>query len=97
MEQLLGLALFGAFVVLWVGFAYALVASQGSLDAVWDWIRGLPPIAQLVVWIAFLPVVAGLCVWHTDWTLSVRVVVIAGIALANLYTFLPRSLAGLKA
>ena len=45
------------------GFAIALVASQGSLDAAWDWIRDLPLVAQVMVWVAFLPVVAGLWVW----------------------------------
>lgn len=33
---------FAAFAVLWIGFAVALVWSQGSLDAARAWLRGLP-------------------------------------------------------
>jgi hypothetical protein len=97
MEQLLGIGLFVLFALLWLVFGIALIASQGSLDAAWEWIRSLPLIAQAVVWVAFLPVVLGLWVWQTDWTLVVRVLVIAGIAIANLYTFLPRGVLGVKA
>lgn len=95
-DQLLGMGLFVLVAVLWAGFAIALIVNQGSLDAAWDWVRGLPLIAQVVVWMAFLPVVAGLWVWHTDWMLIVRVVVIAGIAVANLYLFRPRGVSTLK-
>jgi hypothetical protein len=83
MEQLLGIGLFVLFALLWLVFGIALIASQGSLDAAWEWIRSLPLIAQAVVWVAFLPVVLGLWVWQTDWTLVVRVLVIAGIAIAR--------------
>ncbi len=88
-----GLA-FLAFAVLWVEFAVALVWSQGSLDAAWQWVRALPLLVQGVVWVLFLPVVFGLWVWETTWPLIVRLVLIVGVAGWNLLVFFPRVLTG---
>lgn len=94
MDGLVAILAFGIFAVLWVAFAIALVASQGSLDAAWAWLRGLPMIVQVPVGLLLLPVVAGLWVWESAWPLAARLVLVAGIAVANLYVFLPRSLFG---
>ena len=85
-------ALFVAFAVLWGAFGAALIWSQGSLDAAWQWIRDLPLVLQGLVWLLFLPVVIGLWVWETTWPLFVRLAVIASIAGWNLLVFLPRAL-----
>ena len=74
-----------------MAFAAAVIWSQGSLDAAWDWIRALPLILQAIVWLLFLPVVAGMWVWETTWPLVVRLVVIVGIAGWNLLVFIPRA------
>ena len=92
METAFNIFVFVLFTALWVGFAWALIASQGSLDAAWSWIRSLPLILQGVVWLLFLPVVAGLWVWHTDWALVIRLVLVAGIGFWNVYLFYPRDL-----
>lgn len=84
--------LFAIFALLWVGFAVALVWSQGSLDAAWDWLRGLPLIIQAIVWVLFLPVTLGLWVWETAWPLAIRLVLVAGVAAWNLAVFFPRAL-----
>ena len=34
--------LFAVFAILWIAFGVALVQSQGSLDAAWQWVRSLP-------------------------------------------------------
>jgi len=94
MDHVISLVAFGVFVGLWAGFAYALVASQGSLDATWAWIGELPLIVQVVVWLLFLPVVAALWVWETGWPLVARLAVVAGLAIATIYAFLPRWLLG---
>jgi hypothetical protein len=94
MDGLIALVAFVVFAVAWAAFAAALVWSQGSLDAVWEWLRGLPLLAQAVVGLLMLPLVAGLWVWETGWPTVARLVVIGGLALATLYTFLPRSLFG---
>lgn len=90
MENLVALLAFVVFGALWIAFAAALVASQGSLDATWDWIRSLPLVAQVVLWLLFLPVVIGLWVWETDWPVAARLLVVAGLAVWTLYMFLPR-------
>jgi hypothetical protein len=94
MDGIVALGAFGLFAVLWVAFGAALVLGQGSLDAVWAWLGSLPTVAQVVVWIALLPLTAGLWVWETGWPLAARIAVVGGIALANLYTFLPKGLLG---
>ena len=83
--------LFAVFALLWIGFAVALVASQGSLDAAWATLRGLPLIVQAVVWLLFLPVTVGLWVWETTWPLVLRLIVVMGLAGWNLLMFLPRA------
>jgi len=88
-ESAFNVAVFVLFVALWVGFAWALLASQGSLDAVWEWIRGLPLVVQGIVWLLFLPVVAGLWIWESDWPSAVRLVLVLGIGFFNLYLFFP--------
>ena len=88
-ESAFNIAVFVVFAVLWIGFAYALIVSQGSLDAAWQWIRGLPLILQGVVWLLFLPVVAGLWIWESGWTTTVRLLLVAGLGFANLYLFFP--------
>jgi ABC-type amino acid transport system permease subunit len=84
--------LFAMFAILWVAFGAALIWSQGSLDAAWQWVRGLPLLVQVIVWVLFLPVMLGLWVWETTWPLVVRIVLIAGVAGWNLIVFLPRAL-----
>lgn len=84
--------LFVAFAGLWVAFGAAVIWSQGSLDAAWQWIRGLPLLVQGLVWLLFLPVVIGLWIWETTWPLVVRLVLVAGVAGWNLLVFLPRAL-----
>ena len=89
MENAFNIFVFVLFAVLWVGFAYALVSSQGSLDAAWRWITSLPLILQGVVWLLFLPVVAGLWIWESAWPLAMRLILVAGIGFFNVYLFFP--------
>jgi hypothetical protein len=84
--------LFAVFAVAWVAFGAALICSQGSLGATWQWVRGLPLIVQGIVWLLFLPVMFGLWVWETTWPLILRLVLIVGVAGWNLIVFLPRAL-----
>lgn len=82
--------LFLVFAAIWVAFAVGLIWSQGSIDAAWEWIRGLPLIAQAVVWLLFLPVMIGVWIWETSWPLILRLVLVAGVAGWNLLVLLPR-------
>lgn len=94
MNDLISLLAFGIFAVLWIAFGYALVASQGSLDRTYEWLRGLPLIGQAVVAFLTLPVAIGLWVWETSWPLVVRLPLVLGIGAWNLAIFFPRWLIG---
>ena len=84
--------LFGIFLVLWLAFGGALVASQASLDQAWQTIRALPLVVQAIVWVLFLPVMIGLWIWEASgWNVIVRVVLVVSLAAWNLFMFLPRS------
>ena len=82
--------LFLLFAALWLGFIAAAIANPAALDAAWAAIAGLPLVVQAVAWLLFLPLMGGLWVWTTDWSLVVRVALVAGIAGWNLLVFLPR-------
>jgi hypothetical protein len=88
--------LFALFAIIWIAFAVGLVWSQGSLDAAWAALRGLPLIVQAVVWLLFLPVTAGLWIWETTWPFVLRLILVAGLAGWNLLVFLPRAATAAK-
>ena len=79
--------LFAVFAVIWVAFGIALVTSQGSLDAAWQWVGDLPWIAQGAVWVLFLPVMVGLWIWETSWSLILRLALIVSVAGWTLLVF----------
>ena len=81
---------FVLFALLWLGFGWALVASQGSLDAAWQWVRGLPFVVQGVAWLLFLPVLLALWIWQTTWPIVFRLVLVAGLAWWSLLMFVPK-------
>ena len=88
--------LFAIFALAWFAFGAAVIWSQGSLDAAWHWVRGLPLIVQGIVWLLFLPVMFGLWVWETTWPLILRLVLIVGVAGWNLIVSLPRALQAVR-
>lgn len=92
MEQLFNVFVFVLFLVLWGLFAYALVANQGSLDALWEWSRSQHILVQIVIWLLVLPLAIGLWIWESGWPLLVRLALVASVGLFNLYLFFPRDL-----
>jgi hypothetical protein len=67
------------FVVLWVGFAIALVVNREWLDILWNFVRELPSVAEFIVWVLFLPIMVGLWIWESSWPALVRSLGFAGI------------------
>lgn len=67
------------FVLLWVGFALALVVNQDWLDLLWSWLRSLPLVVEIIVWVLFLPIMVGLWIWESSWPALVRLLGFAGI------------------
>ena len=67
------------FALLWVGFALALILNRAWLDMLWNWVRALPPLAEVLVWLALLPITVGLWAWGSSWPILVKLLVFAGI------------------
>ena len=67
------------FAVLWIGFAIALVVNPEWLDLLWNWVRGLPLLVEIIVWVLFLPTMVGLWIWQSSWPMLVRILGFAAI------------------
>ena len=81
---------FVLFAVLWLYFAAALVASPTRLDEFCRAFRRRPVAVQALGWLLFLPLAAALFIWERRWHVGVRLVLVLGIALVNLFMFFPR-------
>jgi hypothetical protein len=80
-----------AFAAMWLAFGLGIVANQGGVDAVWQWIGSQHVIVKGIAWLLFLPVVAGLWVWESGWPMAARIIVVAGLAGWNLLVLLPQN------
>lgn len=67
------------FALLWVGFAIALAVNREWLDLLWNWVRALPPVVEIIVWVLLLPGTVGLWIWESSWPALVRLLAFAGI------------------
>jgi len=67
------------FLVLWVGFAIALVVNREWLDVLWSWIQALPLAPKIIAWVIFTPVMTGLWIWESSWPVLGRLVGFAGL------------------
>jgi hypothetical protein len=79
------------FAVLWIGFAVAFLVDPGWLDTLWNWVRALPLLVEIIVWVLFLPIMVGLWIWESSWPAFARWLGFAGImgwTVLALYSFL---------
>jgi len=67
------------FAIMWVGFVIALLVNPEWLDMLWEWVRALPILLQIIVWVIFLPVLVGLWAWESSWPVFVKLLVLAGL------------------
>jgi hypothetical protein len=77
--------------MLWVGFAIALVVNREWLDLLWNWVRALPAVAEIIIWLLFLPIMVGLWIWESSWPALVQLLALAGIVVWTtlaVYSFL---------
>jgi hypothetical protein len=72
------------FAMLWVGFAIALVVNREWLDLLWNWVRALPFVAEIIVWVFFLPIMVGLWIWESSWPALGHLLAFAGIVVWTL-------------
>ena len=81
-------------VILWVAFGAALAFDRGILDSAWHGMLGLGLPLQAVAWVLLLPWALALWAWESAWPLPLRLLFVAGLALANVYAFFPRHTSG---
>jgi hypothetical protein len=72
------------FALLWVGFAIALVVNREWLDLLWNWVRALPFVAEIIVWVLFLPIMVALWIWESSSPALVSLLAFAGIVVWTL-------------
>ncbi len=82
---------FALVAILWVAFGAALVTWAGGLEELWNWVRDQSTLIQGFMWVLLLPWMAALAIWESSWVLWLKLTLIAGLAVATLYMFLPRS------
>jgi hypothetical protein len=75
-------------VVMWVAFFVLLVAD--SVDEIWDAVRDLPLLVEVVAWVAFLPWMLGTAVWTSTWPAAVRALLVACFAIGWTIVSIPR-------
>jgi ABC-type amino acid transport system permease subunit len=85
-----GTTWFGAMVALWTIFLTLLVVSPETLDDTYDWLRGLPLLAEILMWIVLLPWALAHLVWESSWEQWVRVVVLVLLVTVHLAVSAPR-------
>jgi ABC-type amino acid transport system permease subunit len=89
-SMIFNILVFTLFTILWLAFIAALLFRREVLSNIWQSIRSLPLLVQLLLWLLFLPVMLGLWIWQTSWPAWLRVVLVAGLAWWNVYVFFPR-------
>ena len=68
-------------IMLWVGFALALIINREWLDMLWNWVQALPLVVRIIVWILFLPIMVALLIWESSWPGLLRILAAGGIVL----------------
>ena len=79
------------FAILWIGFAIALVGNREWLDLLWNWVRALPAVVEIIIWVLFLPIMVGIWIWESSGSALVHLFGLAGIVLWTalaVYSFL---------
>ena len=67
------------FAILWLGFAIALIVNPDWLDLLWNWVRALPSVLNILAWVFITPIMAALWIWESSWTVIVRLLAFSGI------------------
>jgi hypothetical protein len=75
-------------IAMWVAFFVLLFADR--LEALWNAIRDLPLVVEVVLWVAFLPWMLGTAVWTSSWSTTVRVLLVAIFAIGWTIVSIPR-------
>lgn len=85
-----GTTWFGAMVAVWSTLITLLIVSPETLEDMWDWIVGLPLVAEIAMWIAVLPWALAYVIADSTWDQWLRVLVVGLVAAAHLIVSAPR-------
>ena len=69
-----------SFVILWIGFAAALIVDPGWLEEIWNWVQATPSVVRILAWIFLTPLMTALWVWDSSWSTILQVLGFVGIA-----------------
>jgi hypothetical protein len=73
---------------MWVAFFVLLFADR--LEGLWNAIRDLPLVVEVVLWVAFLPWMLGTAVWTRSWSTALRALLLAVFAIGWAIVSIPR-------
>jgi hypothetical protein len=83
---------FAWMVGLWAVFFTLVFADR--LEVVWNAIRQLPIVVEVLAWIAFLPWMLGMAVWTSGWVGWLRVLLVFCFAVGWTVASIPRATKG---
>jgi hypothetical protein len=83
---------FAWMVGLWAVFFTLVFADR--LEAVWNAIRQLPTVVEVIAWIALLPWMLGMAVWSSGWVGWLRVLLVLCFAVGWTAASVPRAAKG---
>ncbi|GAA1758101.1 hypothetical protein GCM10009712_03600 [Pseudarthrobacter sulfonivorans] len=87
--KIVSAAVFLIAALLWVAFGVLLLLRQGDLGESWAAFQGQAWVLQGLEYLIFLPWAAALWLWNTPWALSIRALLVIGLAWASLYLLNP--------
>ena len=67
------------FAILWVGLAFTMIVNPALLDQIWNWVRALPLLQEIIAWVLFLPIMVGLWIRESFWPMIFRWLATAGL------------------
>lgn len=88
--RVIGGTVYLAAVGVWGAFLLMMAVSPETLDAIWQWFRGLDRPLQIAGWLMALPWTAGLAAWESSWPALLRVAAVMVLAFATVLAYAPR-------
>jgi hypothetical protein len=81
---------FGAMVAVWAIFFTLLVVQPETLEGVYDWLRDLATLWEVLMWIVLLPWAVAWVIWESSWDHWVRVLCVVLLCALHLAISVPR-------
>ena len=88
--ELKGIGWFTFMVGMWSAFFTLMLVSPDTLHDIWDWLTGLPLLAEIAMWILLLPWALALAVWESSLRDGLTLLILAFLAAAWTGISVPR-------